>query len=159
MKFIADSMLGRLARWLRLLGHDTFYYPSIEDSLLLRLAREEQRTILTRDTRLVQVRGVKDFLLLRENDPLDQLRTVVQVFHLISADGRDYQAGVDFYSRCSLCNTLLHSVAKEDAKSCVPEYVYLTSSSFKKCAICDKYYWEGTHRKRLQEKLREILER
>ena len=77
MKFIADSMLGRLARWLRLIGYDTLYYPHIEDSLILRIAREEDRTLLTRDTRLVKVRGLKDFLLLKENDPFEQLKNVI----------------------------------------------------------------------------------
>ncbi len=82
MKFIADSMLGRLARWLRLLGHDTLYYPHIENSQLLRFAREGSRILLTRNTRLVKVRGLKNFLLLEDNDPFHQLSAVVRAFNL-----------------------------------------------------------------------------
>ena len=69
-------MLGRLAKWLRLLGHDTLYYPNIEDSLVLRIAREENRVLLTRDTRIVNVRDITPFLLLESNDPFVQLKEV-----------------------------------------------------------------------------------
>ncbi|HBH62563.1 MAG TPA: hypothetical protein DDX85_12680 [Nitrospiraceae bacterium] len=150
MKFIADSMLGRLARWLRLLGHDTLYYPDIDDSLLLRIAREEDRMLLTRDTRLVKVRGLKDFLLLDENDPFEQLKKVITTFNLSPAETR-------LYSRCSLCNSLLDTVPKEQVKDLVPKYVYLTTESFKKCMKCEKCYWEGTHQERLREKLRDVI--
>jgi uncharacterized protein with PIN domain len=160
MRFIADSMLGRLARWLRLLGHDTLYYPRIEDSRLLRIAREEDRTLLTRDTRLVKVRGLRNFLLLEENDPFEQLKRVVKVFNLNPFEEGDLGRGgfeTRPYSRCSLCNTLLIDVPKEQVKEHVPEYVYQTSDSFRKCPHCEKFYWKGTHPEKLREKLREIL--
>ena len=143
-------MLGRLARWLRLLGHDTLYYPDIDDSLLLRIAREEDRMLLTRDTRLVKVRGLKDFLLLDENDPFEQLKKVITTFNLSPAESR-------LYNRCSLCNSLLDTVPKEQVKDLVPKYVYLTTESFKKCMKCEKCYWEGTHQERLREKLRDVI--
>ena len=84
MKFIVDSMLGRLARWLRLLGCDTLYYPSIEDRRLIRIASEEDRVLITRDTRLVRMRGLKHFLLLHENDPFEQLKKTITTFNLKS---------------------------------------------------------------------------
>lgn len=143
-------MLGRLARWLRLLGHDTAYYPHIQDTLLLRLAREENRILLTRDTRLVKARGLKNFLLLSENDTFDQLRTVIRTFNLIPAVNH-------LPGRCSLCNSLLDNVPKEAAKDRVPEYVYLTTESFRKCSKCDKFYWRGTHQEKLRKKLEEII--
>jgi uncharacterized protein with PIN domain len=158
MKFIADSMLGRLARWLRLLGEDTLYFPSIEDSRLLRIAREENRTLLTRDTRLVKVKGLHNFLLLKENDPLQQLKTVIITFHLWPLDHND-RDGIEtrLYSRCSLCNGLLETVPLEQARPSVPDYVYRTSPDIKKCPRCDKFYWQGTHPEKLRKKLREIL--
>ncbi len=151
-------MLGRLARWLRLLGHDTLYYPHIEDSLILRIAKEQNRTLLTRDTRLVKVRGLKNFLLLKENDPFEQLRTVIAQFKLLSPDEMQKPVSNKIYSRCSLCNNMLNDAVREEAKGHVPPYVYMTSRSFKRCPACDKYYWEGTHREKLRKKLREILE-
>jgi uncharacterized protein with PIN domain len=157
MKFIADSMLGRLARWLRLLGHDTLYYPRIEDSLLLRIAREENRVLLTRDTRLVKVRGLNNYLLLSENDPFEQLRKVITTFGISPFSKCGEAVAALPAIRCSLCNSVLEDVPKEQAKDRVPEYVYLTTESFKKCQKCDKFYWEGTHREKLRKKLMEIL--
>lgn len=150
-------MLGRLARWLRLLGYDTVYFPHIEVSLLLRIAREEKRTLLTRDTHLIKVRGLKNFLLLKANDPFDQLKNVITTFGLIPLSKSRETVISPLSSRCSLCNTVLDSIPKEQAKNRVPEYVYLTTESFKKCAKCDKLYWKGTHQERLKKKLKELL--
>lgn len=150
-------MLGRLARWLRLLGYDTLYYPRIEDSLLLRIAREEDRILLTRDTRLVKVRGLNNYLLLSENDPFEQLKKVISTFGISPFSKCDEASATLPVNRCSLCNSILEDVPKEEAKDRVPEYVYLTMESFKKCLKCDKYYWEGTHRERLRKKLMDIL--
>ncbi|RJQ23956.1 MAG: hypothetical protein C4560_00535 [Nitrospiraceae bacterium] len=166
MKFIADSMLGRLARWLRLLGCDTLYWPDIEDRRLVRIAGEEDRTLLTRDTRLVRMRGLRRYLLLHENDTFEQLRKVIKTFDLLDLLGTHpiFSNGnmgcvplYPIYSRCSLCNTPLEEVPKEQAKEHVPEYVYLTSDRFRQCPACRKFYWRGTHTERLRQKLKEIL--
>lgn len=150
-------MLGRLARWLRLLGYDTLYYPRIEDSRLLRIAREDERILLTRDTRLVQVRGMKNYLLLTENDTFAQLKKVLTAFSLVPSGKTAESLPEPGVSRCSLCNTVLNDVPKEQAEGRVPEYVYLTREHFRKCGKCDKFYWEGTHQEKLKRKLSEIL--
>jgi uncharacterized protein with PIN domain len=155
MKFIADAMLGRLARWLRLLGYDTLYYPDIEDSRLLRDAREEKRILLTKDTRLVKVRGITSFMLLKENDPLHQLKKVITHYSLLNKGDISHIQPV--CSRCSLCNTVLVNIAREQARAHVPEYVHDTSENFKFCPVCNKYYWKGTHQEKLRKKLEEIL--
>ncbi|RJQ47397.1 MAG: hypothetical protein C4538_05110 [Nitrospiraceae bacterium] len=161
MKFIADSMLGRLARWLRLLGYDTLYFPDIQDRLLIRIAREEDRVLLTRDTRLVRMRGLRRYLLLHENDPFGQLKKVITTFdlgtHPIFFESKKMGCVPRLYSRCSLCNTSLEEVSKEQAKLHVPEYVYQTSDAFKQCPSCGKFYWKGTHPELLRKKLRDIF--
>jgi len=157
MKFIADSMLGCLARWLRLLGCDTLYYPDIADRRIIEIAGEEDRVLLTRDTRLVRMRGLKYFLLLHENDPFEQLKKVITTYNLNPFEMRRGGFQTRPYSRCSLCNTLLQDVAKEHAKPHVPEYVYQTSEMFKRCPTCGKFYWKGTHPEKLRKKLKEIL--
>lgn len=151
-------MLGRLARWLRLLGEDTIYFPSVEDRRLISIAREENRTLLTRDTRLVKMKGLHHFLLLKENDPFKQLKTVITTFGLLPAGRDGFETHpYKIHSRCSLCNSTLEDVPLEHACPFVPDYVYRTSAAMKKCVRCSKFYWHGTHHEKLRQKLREIL--
>jgi len=152
IKFIADSMLGRLAKWLRLIGYDTLYFRDIEDSLLLRIAREEHRVLLTRDTRIVKVKGLGQHLLLSYNDPFEQLEEVVDSFDLMRKGKTPIQ-----HSRCAVCNGTLADITKEHALGHVPEYVFETTSRFRRCLQCNRLYWKGTHTDRIHKKLSEIL--
>jgi hypothetical protein len=150
MKFIADAMLGRLARWLRFLGFDTLYYTGISDSRIIRVAREQDRIILTRDTRLIQVKGLKNYLLLTSNDPFKQLLEVIDSLKL---------RRFDLLSRCVKCNGWLAEVFdKVEIRDSVPEFVALHYNNFLKCGDCGKIYWEGSHPKKFKEKVGEILE-
>lgn len=148
-RFIADVMLGRLARWLRLLGFDTLYYPDISDTRLIRTAKEQGRLILTRDTRLVKIKGITDYLLIRANDSFAQLLEVIQALTL-----------KEFYplSRCVTCNGQLSRLFdKNEIKDSVPDFVFLRFHVFLRCSDCGKIYWEGTHPKMFREKLAEVL--
>jgi len=161
MKFVADSMLGRLAKWLRLLGFDTIYYPEIKNSLLLRIAKEQCRLVLTRDTSLIKVRELKGvlsqksgvevsrkFFLLIDNDPFEQLKAVVTHFNL---------KNFSLMHRCVECNSHLQRVSKMEVQGSVPEYVFLHSDLFNKCPGCGRIYWHGSHPQKIQDKLKEIL--
>lgn len=148
-RFIADGMLGRLARWLRLLGFDTLYYPNIIDARLIRIAKEQGRLILTRDTRLVKVKGITDYLLIRANDSFAQILEVIHALKL-----------KEFYplSRCVACNGQLSRLFdKNEIKESVPDFVFLRFHVFLRCSDCGKIYWEGTHPKMFREKLVEVL--
>lgn len=149
MRFIADAMLGRLARWLRLLGFDTSYYPDISDTRLLRIAKEEKRLILTRDTRLIKIKGFNDYLLIKANDPFKQILEVINTL--------DIKHFCPF-SRCVSCNGVLRGLTdKNEIRESVPEFVFLNSKTFLRCTNCGKVYWEGTHPKKFREKLSDIL--
>lgn len=150
LRFIADVMLGRLAKWLRLLGFDTLYYTDITDKKLLKVAREQGRFILTRDTRLVKIKGVKDYLLIQSNNSFEQLLEVIKALNL---------KHFNLLSRCAECNGLLSGISKMDIKDSVPDFVFLNFHDFLKCTECGKIYWEGTHPKMFKEKLAEVLGR
>ena len=131
--------LGRLARWLRLLGHDTVYAREGEESpsgLLIRTLREE-RTILTRDHRWGKKRGVRVIWI--QSDRVEgQLK---EVFKLPEAR----PCKVKFFTRCLKCNALLESANKPKVASRVPPYVFETVKTFKHCPRCDQIFWAGTH--------------
>ena len=152
MIFIADETLGKLAKWLRILGYDTVYWRSDDLRGLLRRAQEEGRALITKDTKLFQGKGSLKALLIREDNPFLQLQEVVHLFELPVTEDM-------LFSRCLTCNTPLEDVAPEEVKGEVPDYIYHTHQEFSRCPFCRKVYWAGTHYghmarvvKRLQEK-------
>ena len=143
-QFVADCMLGRLARWLRILGFDTWYFREIDDRELLELHAETGRVLLTRDTYLVRCRGVGRHVLVGSDGWEDQLRQVVTALSLNVRSER-------MLTRCLLCNLPLEKLAPEEAYGRIPDYVAGSTSAFRGCRSCDKVYWAGTHRKRMEE--------
>lgn len=135
MRFLADSMLGTLAKWLRILGHDTAYNTRLDDNELVRLARAEERILLTRDTALLRRKGLQ-CLYITSQVLQEQLAQVLHTF--------DLQADNPF-SRCPLCNTLLEKVPKYEAWGQVPPFVFHTQERFSLCPACNRFYWRGTH--------------
>jgi len=148
--FIADSMLGRLARWLRIIGCDVEYFAAIEDEELVERAWESGRLLLTRDTLLVQRRRARDRCFFVAGDHFrDQLRQVVEAFAI--------DPFARFLTRCLECNTLLQEFEREGAEAMVPPHVFATQQQFRACPACGRIYWGGTHRERMVEELKEIL--
>ena len=145
IRFLADEMLGRLARWLRILGYDTLYLSPVNDHELVRLARAEGRVLLTRDTGLARRRGVKTLLVASQHLE-EQLAQVLGDLTLEPSPA---------FSRCMVCNALLQPLAREDARQRVPRYVYRTHEEFLLCPGCDRVYWRGSH----WEHMRELLAR
>jgi uncharacterized protein with PIN domain len=144
-KFFADSMLGRLALWMRVMGYDVAYEKAIEDHTLIKRALDEGRIILTRDTLLIPRRWVRGNSLFIESDHLsEQLRQVISVYG-IEKEG--------FLTRCLRCNILLQRIPRDKAEGRVPPYVFETQKNFSTCRGCGRIYWAGTHR---VEMLREV---
>ena len=148
MKFIADAMLGRLARWLRLLGFDTLYYPRISDSDLLKFALREGRVLLTRDTHFLRMKNLNNLFFVRSEDPLEQVKEVMRVFAV-----KEPLPG-----RCARCNGILCKVNERDSiKDMIPEYVFFHRGDFMRCEACGSVYWEGTHLRRFRAMLDDLF--
>jgi uncharacterized protein with PIN domain len=136
-------MLGTLAKWLRILGYDTLYDPRLDDHQLVRLARAEDRILLTRDRPLAGRRGLR-VLLIAGQELDEQLRQV-----LVELELEPDRA----YSRCPVCNGLLEAISHEEARAQVPPYVARTHTQFKHCSSCGRIYWQGTHWQQMEEHL------
>lgn len=148
--FVVDEMLGKLAKWLRLLGFDTIYIKSVDDSYLVNQAFRAQKILLTRDTKLIERKHIPKYILIRSDDYMEQLKEIIE--------GNNIRPDPNlFFSRCLLCNTELRVVSKEMVKLRVPDYVYETQAEFFVCPKCDKVYWNGTHIENVKRKLKGVL--
>ena len=147
LRFAADRMLGRLARWLRVLGHDVAYGRHLSGRALAACARGERRLLLTRDTRLVRDPDLPPHLFLTSDDFREQLRQVAAAVPLAS--------GVPF-GRCLDCNRRLEAVARDDVRAEVPAYVFATTTNFRRCGRCGRLYWPATHHARMRRELAEL---
>ncbi|RMG58423.1 MAG: hypothetical protein D6713_07720 [Deltaproteobacteria bacterium] len=147
-KYIAHGPLGRLVRWLRLLGFDVLFLPEASPPDVEMASFREGRRILTR------VRGfATPRTILIEND---RVRDQVREFLLKSGERVDKAL---LFSRCALCNSLLQDVTRERAREeGVPEYVLFTCETFRFCPACRRVYWPGTHRERFLAQLSEVIE-
>jgi uncharacterized protein with PIN domain len=152
-KFIVDNNVGRLAKWLRVLGFDTLFINPIADEDLLEIARREGRIIVTKDTAFLRRREVMDgrlkVVFVRSNDRLGQLREVIAALNLPVADR--------WFSRCLACNAPLKPVAKAEVAHEVPPYVYATQNGFQRCPGCGRVYWPGTHWERMRAELKTVM--
>ena len=149
-RFLADSMVGKLAQWLRLLGYDAAYEPAMDDALLVDRAGEEGRILLTRDRRLVERRACRRYVLVVSDDPLEQLAEVVSELGLEPEP-------VCGSSRCLRCNRRLESVAREGLAGAVPPYVLANHRRFARCPACHRVYWRGTHFAGMRDRLERAL--
>lgn len=136
MKFIADVMLGKLAKRMRLLGCDVLYEPTYEDNDVLRLALDQHRVILTRDTGLASRPLAQNHILIESDLVDEQLHQVLEKTSLLSTA---------FLTRCSACNTVLTAPGRDEVRDLVSNQVYEQHRDFLRCDTCGRIYWKGTH--------------
>lgn len=155
IRFIADGMLGSLARKLRLYGLDVTYYPDKGDLELLALGKDEGRVLLTADVELhgmARRRGQPCVLISKKGDAA----VAAQVFRETGLKPTLDPNG----SRCPLCNGEVVPVEKAKVGSQVPSGVYARQERFYQCGSCHHMYWEGGHWFRLtrfDEQVKEAL--
>jgi uncharacterized protein len=145
VKFIADVMVGKLARWLRVLGIDAAYSNTYKDDEIIRIAGAENRVVLTRDTGLAARRSAVRVVLIESDCYTQQIDQVVREFHLTD---------FEIFTRCLECNVVLAPISKETVFDRVPPYVYLTQKRFAVCPSCNRVFWHGTHADQMLKRIR-----
>ena len=137
---MVDVNVGRLAKWLRVLGYDTLFPRNADDNDLVRIALREGRVLVTRDAGFSLRRAVRQgqmrVVRILDQDLNRQLRQLVRELGLEPMRG---------FSRCVVCNEPLRCVAKEKVADRLPPYVYQNHSEFMECPGCCRLYWRGTH--------------
>lgn len=144
-RFVLDVHLGTLARYLRLLGFDTLYRNDYDDHEIVRVAKDQQRIILTRDKGLLKHRAVTRGRWIRHTRPLEQLRETLAAF--------DLAGSVRPFTRCAVCNGGLRPLGRRKAADLVPARVRERQDKFAHCTVCGRIYWPGTHTMRLRKAL------
>ena len=150
MKFIADSMLGKLARWLRMLGQDVTYNVQLDDNQLLDLAKKESRVLLTKDLELYQraaSRGI-EALFVEGKRESDRLAEVARRYGLTLAIDMEK-------SNCPVCNTKLKATSKDQLSGELQKNTFTYYEKFWKCPNCGQIYWQGAHWKQISNTLSE----
>lgn len=138
-RFIADVMLGRLARWLRLIGYDTLYSPAFDDRTVMRISRQEGRILLTRDTGIMKSKACGECVFITTDHVQMQLKEVACA---LKDMGRPEMAKTP---RCSLCNGPVKTEERKVLLDELPEHILRHQSAFFRCQVCGKVYWNGSH--------------
>ena len=138
-RFVADVMLGKLAKWLRIAGFDVLYSNSFSDEELIELSNDEGRILLSLDSRLLVRKTVKNFIYMESWRLEDQIKQILAVTKL--------ERFPSPLSRCLSCNVILENVPPESVRNRVPVYVFKNQSHCKLCPRCRKIFWSGTHRR------------
>jgi uncharacterized protein len=140
--FAAEKTLGKLAKWLRILGFDTFYSPDLSGKQLI--DADIKRILLTRTRRIRDLNLSKKCIFIASNDPFEQLREVFQATGITRRD-------ILPFSRCIRCNALIRQVPKDFVRKMVPDYVWESHDTFRMCDLCRRIYWSGSHIRRSRD--------
>jgi hypothetical protein len=147
--FAAEKTLGRLTKWLRLLGFDTRYETGLTDKKFIETL-EKDRVLLTR-TRRIQNEYASRRLIFIESDHLaQQLNQIFRELRLKASQTRPF-------SRCLRCNAPIEVVEKAAILGQVPDYIFETHDRFQKCPECNRIYWPGSHTRRSLEEIRQLV--
>jgi uncharacterized protein with PIN domain len=145
--------VGKLARWLRMMGYDSLFFNGSDDSQMVAQAMAEGRVILTRDTEIMKRRliisGRLRAILIESEEPERQIRQIM--------DALDLKRQFRPFTLCLECNQPLVEKSQEEVKDRVPPYVYKTQGQYMECPVCGRIYWLGTHWEAMTRRLERWL--
>ena len=147
--FAADRTLGKLAKWLRILGYDTIYEPDVSSKWFIEHL-EEGRILITRTEKIKKKFADRKLVFIKSNYLVEQLKQVVEDVGIGLADTRPF-------SRCIHCNLPVVDVNKDDVYNLVPGYIWEIHDEFHMCRQCKRIYWPGSHEERSMEIIRKLF--
>jgi len=147
VKFITDINLGKLAKWLRILGYDTVLYTRNANSEFLRKAEKDERVVLTRKKDMADRLFSGHLVIINSDHVKDQLHEVMEKLTFLPDADR-------MFTICVKCNEALMEVERQEISGIVPDYVFMSHSEFHVCPRCKGVFWPGTHRDKVQNYLR-----
>ncbi|MFC1950758.1 Mut7-C RNAse domain-containing protein [Chloroflexota bacterium] len=149
-KFIVDNNVGKLVKWLRIMGYDTLFFNGNNDSNMITIALAEGRVILTRDTQIIKrqvvTSGQLQIIFIQSDRPELQIQQVIDTLKL--------DCWFRPFAICLECNQFLLERNKQQVKDLVPTYVFQTQNQYMECPACHRIYWRGTHWQAMTEILK-----
>ena len=140
-KFIADVHLGKLARYLRMMGFDVLYKNDFDDDEIVNVSLTGKRAILTKDRGILKRSQVTHGYWIRSTKVQEQVVEVIKRF--------DLKNNIKEFSRCIDCNTVLKPISKNEIIDDLPPKVSKSQTEFSRCPACKKLYWKGTHHQKM----------
>ncbi|WP_461834136.1 Mut7-C RNAse domain-containing protein [Desulfothermus sp.] len=149
LRFLVDANVGKLARFLRMLGYDCFFDWSIPDDEIAEIAFSEKRIVLSKDIQLLKRKKILWGKFIQANFPIDQLKEVVNFF------------GLDFnnraFTRCLVCNKRLVPVDKDAIIHRLEPKTKKYYNEFSICPVCKRIYWQGSHVEKMKDLLKKLV--
>jgi uncharacterized protein len=150
MKFLCDDNLGKLAKYLRLMGFDTAFTAIISNGELIAKMLKEDRLVITRDRRLADRIETGRIVVVDIDSPEEQLRQIMKKLAIPIIRER-------FFSRCLICNEVCREINANEIKDKVFPYILKTKNQFRQCPKCDRIFWQGSHYRHMIAKLDKIF--
>jgi len=149
--FAAESTLGKLAKWLRILGFDTYYESDFSAKKAIDSGRKK-RILLTRTERVRDCKLSQEVIFITSNNPFEQIREVINTLGIVYTNTRPF-------SRCIRCNTRIKQVDKDSVQGNVPDFIWGTHDTFQACSQCRRIYWPGSHTERSHDLIIKLFDR
>ena len=148
--FAADRTLGRLAKWLRLMGFDTIYESDISSGWFYDHL-DAMRILLTRTGKIRNRFAGRRLVFIQADQLFEQLAQVIDELAITAKDIRPF-------SRCIECNTPIIDIAKETVYGLVPDYIWESHEKFSMCRQCRRIFWRGSHTERSMERIKKLFD-
>lgn len=157
MKFLVDQMMGKLCKWLIILGFDAELNRELDLDKVRKRCLEEDRTFITKSVKNFKKVNLSNSLIIMKESSSHQLKVILAYLNFNL--NLNLNLNPDLFSRCLECNTPVLKKDKESLKDKVPERSYQYYSDFYECPKCNKIYWKGTHYSNTIKKLEKIIQK